>query len=239
MDITLEKIKILYEFAKKVYEKQVTKNEALVDLQRESLNKDSAGYFIDCYECFLDGKMFKRTINIEGTKYFLDKIYEEKGIVYLSNALKSLTLHIDYFEDISDSNVIGKKQLLQEYKKKYDALDSYFTEEIDEDERLSEGLTKTITVNVYERNPLARKRCIEHYGAKCIICDFDFEEKYGKIGKGFIHVHHLVDIATIGKEYEVDYVKDLIPVCPNCHAMLHKKKPAYSIEEMKMLINLN
>ncbi|MBE2217886.1 MAG: HNH endonuclease [Ignavibacteria bacterium] len=79
--------------------------------------------------------------------------------------------------------------------------------------------------------------CIKYYGAKCQICGFDFEEKYGDIGKGFIHVHHKVDISTIGKEYEVDFKKDLIPVCPNCHAMLHKRKPAYSIDDLKQLIN--
>ena len=68
------------------------------------------------------------------------------------------------------------------------------------------------------------------------MCGFDFEKKYGIIGQGFIHVHHIVDISTIGDEYEVDYIKDLNPVCPNCHAMLHKKKPAYKIEELKLII---
>lgn len=50
---------------------------------------------------------------------------------------------------------------------------------------------------------------------------------------GFIHVHHINQISDIGKEYEVDPIKDLIPVCPNCHAMIHSKRPAFTIEEIK------
>jgi len=105
-----------------------------------------------------------------------------------------------------------------------------------EDKNLFEGAKKQITVNAYERNSQARKECIEHYGYICQICDFDFEKVYGDIGKGFIHVHHIVDISTIGENYKIDPIKDLIPVCPNCHAMLHKRKPAYSIKEIKDLI---
>jgi len=54
-----------------------------------------------------------------------------------------------------------------------------------------EGAKKTITVNVYERNPLARKKCIEYWGCVCLVCGFDFSEYYGELGEGFIHVHHI------------------------------------------------
>jgi predicted HNH restriction endonuclease len=103
-------------------------------------------------------------------------------------------------------------------------------------ELLSEGKIKSVLVNSYERNPKARKICIEHFGVKCQVCDFDFEKKYGKIGKDFIHVHHKIEISTIGNEYSVNPLTDLIPVCPNCHSMLHKKKPTYSIEELKIIM---
>ena len=77
---------------------------------------------------------------------------------------------------------------------------------------------------------------MEYYGTKCTICKFDFEIKYGELGKGFIHIHHILDISQIGKEYEVDFTKDLVPVCPNCHAMLHKQKPALGIDELKKIM---
>ena len=100
----------------------------------------------------------------------------------------------------------------------------------------SEGKTKQVLINSYERNPIARLKCIEHFGLSCQECSFSFKDRFGDLGRDFIHVHHKVDIATIGNEYSVDPIFDLIPVCPNCHAMLHKRKPAYSIEELKILM---
>lgn len=107
-----------------------------------------------------------------------------------------------------------------------------FSEEISTPERYWEGATYRITVNRYERDARARKDCIRHHGCKCAVCGFDFESVYG-IGKGFIHVHHLKPLADIGEEYEVNPVTDLIPVCPNCHAMLHWNSPALTCEELR------
>jgi 5-methylcytosine-specific restriction protein A len=96
-----------------------------------------------------------------------------------------------------------------------------------------EGAYKTIKVNVYERSGDARKKCIEHWGCHCYVCKFDFSLQFPSLKKKFIHVHHKVPISTIKKSYKVDPIKDLIPVCPNCHAMIHSRNPAYTIEEIK------
>jgi 5-methylcytosine-specific restriction enzyme A len=101
---------------------------------------------------------------------------------------------------------------------------------------LTEGALVQVTSNKYERNPHARKICINHFGAKCSVCGFDFSETYGSIGKDYIHVHHLNPISEIGKEYKLNPTKDLRPVCPNCHAMIHKTKPAMELDELKRLI---
>jgi 5-methylcytosine-specific restriction protein A len=106
-----------------------------------------------------------------------------------------------------------------------------------EDNDLFEGTKKQIIVNAYERSSKARKECIEEYGYKCTICQFDFEKIYGGIGKNFIHVHHIKPLSEIDEKYKINPIEDLRPVCPNCHAMLHKRKPAYGIEEIEDLIN--
>ena len=106
-------------------------------------------------------------------------------------------------------------------------------EEVITPERFWEGALRRIAVNAYERDPRARQACLQHHGSSCSICGFDFESEYGEIGKGFIHVHHLRQLSEIGKAYEVDPKNDLIPVCPNCHAMLHKQVPAYSSDDLK------
>jgi predicted restriction endonuclease len=111
-----------------------------------------------------------------------------------------------------------------------------YPDEID-DKNLFEGAKKQITVNAYERSSQARQECINEYGYKCVICNFDFEKTYGEIGHNFIHVHHLKPLSEIDEKYKIDPIEDLRPVCPNCHAMLHKRKPAYSIEEIKDKIN--
>ena len=97
----------------------------------------------------------------------------------------------------------------------------------------TEGSPNQTLVTAYERNPQARKDCLEHYGYSCRVCEFDFGNTYGTLGENFIHVHHRTPISIKGQAYEVDPVKDLIPVCPNCHAMLHKRIPPFSIEELK------
>ena len=106
----------------------------------------------------------------------------------------------------------------------------------DETESFMEGKSNEVTQTRYERNPQARKTCLRHHGFSCQICEFNFEKKFGEIGKGFIHVHHINAIAGIGKEYEIDPKNDLIPVCPNCHAMIHSKRPAFTIDEIKAKI---
>jgi 5-methylcytosine-specific restriction protein A len=57
------------------------------------------------------------------------------------------------------------------------------------------------------------------------------------LGEGFIHVHHLKPLAQIGEQYELDPINDLRPVCPNCHAMLHRASPALSIDALRALIS--
>ncbi len=106
-------------------------------------------------------------------------------------------------------------------------------EEVENPENFVEGATKRISVNFYERNPEARNACIQHYGLSCSVCGFNFAAVYGEIGKNFIHVHHLRPLAEIGENYVVNPIEDLRPVCPNCHAMLHKRKTPLGIEELK------
>lgn len=108
-----------------------------------------------------------------------------------------------------------------------------FPDIIDNERLYSEGAKKTVTVNAYERDPAARNACLRRHGYRCAVCKMSFEELYGIIGKGFIHVHHKKPLAGTGAEYKVNPPKDLVPVCPNCHAMLHTTNPPLGIEELK------
>lgn len=111
-------------------------------------------------------------------------------------------------------------------------------EEINIEEVFKEGQIKQLIVSRYERNIKARQSCLDEHGYSCKVCDFNFQDVYGEIGKEFIHVHHLKPIAEIKGEYVIDPINDLIPVCPNCHAMLHSKKGngIFSVEDLQKII---
>lgn len=101
-----------------------------------------------------------------------------------------------------------------------------------------EGAKKTITVNAYERDPEARRACIRHYGFVCQCCGFDFEKTYGELGKNFIHVHHIRPLRTLGEGYCINPVNDLVPLCPNCHAMIHRGNEArpLSVDDLRKML---
>jgi 5-methylcytosine-specific restriction protein A len=98
-------------------------------------------------------------------------------------------------------------------------------------------MKRSVQVNAYERDPQARQKCIDHYGTVCYVCTFDFRKVYGKLGLGFIHVHHLTQMADMGPGAKTNPIRDLRPVCPNCHAMLHRRRPAILIGELKLLLH--
>jgi 5-methylcytosine-specific restriction enzyme A len=102
-----------------------------------------------------------------------------------------------------------------------------------------EGLGRQVVVNAYERNPNARQKCLDHHGYACSCCGILLAAVYGKIAQEFIHVHHLVPISEIGKSYVVDPIKDLVPVCPTCHAIIHRQNSPLSIGEVKALLAAN
>ena len=114
--------------------------------------------------------------------------------------------------------------------------------EMDEDEisvdvPLTEGNMIVVKVNKYERNSKARKECLEHYGYRCSVCGFSFEEYYGPIGKEIIEVHHKKEIHESNGSYVIDPVRDLIPICSNCHTIIHSRKNyKFTIEDLKKII---
>lgn len=106
-------------------------------------------------------------------------------------------------------------------------------EEVSPSERYLEGEVKTIVLNRYERDGKARAACLAHFGPICLACGEDPAVRYGEVAAGVIQVHHLVSLASIRQAYVVDPVKDLCPVCPNCHAVIHRREPPYSIAEIR------
>lgn len=103
----------------------------------------------------------------------------------------------------------------------------------------SEGQKEITEEQRYERNPINRKLCLLHKGYKCCVCGFDFEKEFGDIGKSFIEVHHSLPVSKMGENHMVDPLKELYPLCPNCHAMIHKKNPPFTVDELIEIKTIN
>lgn len=104
----------------------------------------------------------------------------------------------------------------------------------EEDEQFSEG-TPTDTQSVrYERSQKARRICLKEKGYICCVCEFDFEQWYGEQGKGYIEVHHIIPVSQRGGTYKLNPINDLVPICSNCHRMIHRKRDTpLTIQELK------
>lgn len=150
--------------------------------------------------------------------------------------------HIPFLgiDDGSKFPWILRDELAEALRKKYPSDDTQvLPEEFIENNLLYvEGASKQVVKNIYERDLNARKACLNHYGYTCVICGFNFEEVYGPAGKHIIHVHHHTNpLSLLKEEHTVDPIKDLVPVCPNCHTMIHSKKEMFTLDEIKGFIN--
>ena len=100
-----------------------------------------------------------------------------------------------------------------------------------------EGNRLTSVTNRYERNPALRSTCIDHHGITCQVCGFDFESAYGELGRDYCQVHHITPLFEVAESHYVDPLNDLIPLCANCHAMIHRGKKVLLPDQLKAIVN--
>jgi len=115
-------------------------------------------------------------------------------------------------------------------------LRNFHPDDVVDDGKYVEGALKTTVVNAYERNLKARAACLKYHGYRCGVCDISFAEVYGEMGLNFIHVHHLNPLAAKKRKFKIDPKHHLIPVCPNCHAMMHTASPPVTVKKLKAII---
>lgn len=242
-----EEMKTIYEMSKSIYEgkSDLTVCGKIVLEKYGRSERSFEGWFVPLFRYMLRGEPMKGCVPQSLVKYYLERIYIDYGLDALKNALKSYKGTIDYYEKERCEKKPGDNKIYESFLKLIDesvckkTINYSIAGELDETDVIDvEGLRKSVFVNIYERSADARLKCIQKKGTVCAVCGFDFEETYGELGKGFIHIHHIIPIASIGKSYKINYDTDLIPVCPNCHAMLHRGKNGtpLSIKELKNII---
>lgn len=101
---------------------------------------------------------------------------------------------------------------------------------------LYEGTITRSQMVGWERNRQARRLCVEHFGAVCQACKFSFDKRYGELGREFIEVHHTTQFAADHGRRKVDPLVDLVPVCSNCHRMLHRRTPPLGLRALRKVL---
>lgn len=236
MDITDEMIKQSYIVAKKVYDKKMSFSDgARILTEQYNMNDASAKDYINDYRYLRIGQQYTRTMKGEATDYFLQNIFNESGFNALQTALQAVDLHIVYYESLNRGRLNNIRKIYKEYKdiKEEGSYNEYHEEE---EKNFLEGKAESIFINRYERDKNARQKCLEHYGYNCFVCGTKLSDLYGEVANKFIHVHHIIELSAIKKEYIVDPINDLRPLCPNCHAIIHRRTPAFSINDVKNML---
>lgn len=100
-----------------------------------------------------------------------------------------------------------------------------------------EGALMRIQVNRYERDRRNRAAALAIHGRACKGCGMSFEDRYGSIAAGFIEVHHVTPVSNLQSGYVINPQTDLVPLCPNCHAVVHRSTPPLSIPDLNELLD--
>jgi 5-methylcytosine-specific restriction endonuclease McrA len=110
-------------------------------------------------------------------------------------------------------------------------------------EEYAEGQRRRREVSFFARNPKLAETAKARDQYRCQICQFDFEMKYGLVGRHYIECHHLNPLSERPKEAWTEILKtnlnDVVSVCSNCHRMLHRRRPAYTVDEILAAIAAN
>jgi predicted HNH restriction endonuclease len=176
-----------------------------------------------------------------GFKPDFDSIFMTCDKTYVNTIIHHIK-HNSLFnlEDRHVGNVLSNslKLYIKFLSSEFDPRSNVYKKKNEEEPDFSEGKVSESHCTKFERKKANRLACLSVHGYKCAVCGFDFEENYGEIGKEFIEVHHIIPLSQIRKEYIINPVKDLIPLCSNCHSMIHRKRDeAIPIKEFKRIYN--
>ncbi|WP_244906736.1 HNH endonuclease [Neobacillus soli] len=197
-----------------------------------------------------DSKLVKqKEVQSEKSKNILTEAKRE-GIKLLHQlnsvvAIEDVTM-VHYKQDRPNANPWQKEDskdilagLFKEYNSAFleTSIKDIDSEESEGEEYHRDGATSYYYGKRYERNPVNRAKAIRIHGLNCAGCGFNFEKVYGERGKDFIEIHHIKPLSTIQEEVVINPETDLVPVCSNCHRMIHRRKDdVLTIEELKSIL---
>lgn len=116
--ITNAMVKEAYAQAARVYAHSELREDALLKLCDMGMNRASASFMINAYIAMRKGEVYKKTINLFATKYYLENIQKENGQDALRLALRALQAHIKYYEFHRGEKLSSFQNLHDSFEKK-------------------------------------------------------------------------------------------------------------------------
>ena len=115
---------------------------------------------------------------------------------------------------------------------------------------IEEGLLRTATTQQRQRSATLKRAKIAEVRrgnngkVPCSACGFDFEETYGEVGEGFIHIHHAEPVHEMNPQGTQIRIEEALigvfPLCSNCHSIVHRdRNHLMSIDELRRIIREN
>jgi len=166
----------------------------------------------------------------------------EKRKEYFEKYFLSLEVYISVPSTVGQvRDFLNEIISLSENRQKADTLDK---DTPDFRDGFPEGKVKERLHKQRERNTALIKLVKREVFAKsgkleCECCGFDFEKKYGDIGREFIEAHHTLPVSELHEDGEETKIEHIALVCSNCHRMLHRRRPWLNINELKKLIKVS
>ena len=185
----------------------------------------------DFFATIIDFITFEKAVLAKTDSKYLEIIPESRKYNYWRDGVRAI--------DEKTYNLIISKVSLNKVSEKKAAYisDNVIQNYQDSLESLSEGKQSKRYITTYERNPKYRKQAIAIHGESCAACSFNFGAFYGEYAEGFIHIHHMIPVSEFEMPQAIDPETDLIPLCANCHSVIHRKKySTLSLDELRELI---
>ena len=233
--ITSQQIETAYLVSAKIFDKALSVESGVNSLIAENLNPNSARDFINNYRAFRHGKLYQRTLSQKATDYFLKRISMDNGIDDLRLAIQAVTQHINYYENLTSTNLPSLRRIVERYTAELipmnvheyldsferDVFSSYADDSAARGARLknaaSQPKRRAMTVDVFIRNPDVVAEVLHRANGNCESCKQPAPFHRKSNGKAYLEVHHRIRLADGGH----DCVDNAVAVCPNCHRKAH------------------
>jgi 5-methylcytosine-specific restriction protein A len=178
------------------------------------------------------GKAICKFLNIEPDLTNYNPNVKERG--YFIVVHRQYVKEHEIYWDLEPNLRVALEKLNWVSKKDNLRIEILPTEINEEETKLyPEGTVVTVLVNKLERDKKARQTALKIHGSICMGCGIDFKKTYGKDIESIIEIHYTIPLKKLIKDRKTNPETDLIPLCPNCHAVVHSKKEVMTLKELQ------